>query len=111
MFIGKLDRIVDIEQFTLAANDYSTKRTKTWSTYKSGVPAMKDYTPKSNEETVEARQQVSVQDVRWLLRYDSGLNSRMRIKYNNQYFYFKGTPKEVGRGRGSMVITELRDNE
>ena len=110
MQIGRLDRVVDIQQYTTVANNYSSKRTKTWVDYAIGVPASKDVPDRANEG-VEAMQQVSVERVKWGLRYDANYNAKMRIVYDGKYYYFIGTPREIGRSRGSMVTTELRDNE
>ena len=111
MHIGKLDRIVTIQNYTLAANDYSTKRTKSWVNYATGVPASKDYTPGNvGNETVEAHQQVSVSGGIWVIRYDSGVNDKMRIVYGGVNYYITRV-QEIGRSRGLKLTTELRDNE
>lgn len=110
MHIGKLDRIVTIQQVSRAANNYSDKRTETWSNYATGVPAMKDYRDRANDEEFEARQKVGVQRVKWLLRYDSGVTAEMRIVYNSENYRITSVPKEIGRSRYMEVTTELRDN-
>lgn len=111
MHIGRLDRIVTIESYTMASNQYSSKRIKTWTTYKSGVPASKDYRSGSgSDEMIEADQRVSVSGGIWVIRYDSGVTDKMRILYDSKYYYIVRV-KEIGRGRGMELTTELRDNE
>lgn len=111
MHIGKLDRIVTIQQVSRAANSYSDRRTETWSNYATGVPASRDYPGRTSgaDEVFEVRQKVGKQVNVWVIRYDSGVTKDMRLLYNSEYYYIIRL-KEMGRSRYMEVTTELRDN-
>lgn len=109
MNIGSLDRRILIEEPAVSTGTMSDEETTTWSTYKSDVPAKKDF-QRVGIETVEGMQKIGFNPVRWYLRYDSGLNTTMRFFFDSKYYQLVSI-QEDGRARGLIVITEQRDNE
>ena len=109
MEVGRLDKSVVIQQNTIAADEFGSKQTDSWSTYAT-VWAQIIWPGVSKTETIENSQKVSVSSPIIRVRYDSGINETMRVQYDSQNYYIKGI-SEIGRNKGLDLYTERRDNE
>ena len=89
---GNLDRYITIESYTEAQSS-SGYPVRTYSTY-SQVWA--ERLPSSGDESVIDNQITAKQGVDWMIRYDSGVNEKMRISYGSEYYNIESV-EEIGR--------------
>lgn len=92
--IGKLDRRICIEQPS-ASRGGSGQELLTWSTFAECWAAV-EYPGTRTDEQVVADQEVSITSVIFRIRYRDGLNQKMRILYNSNYYDILNV-LEVGR--------------
>ena len=97
MKLGNLDRYIVIESYTEAADSYGEK-VKTWSTYHSTFANMNIT---SGTEQVSADELTGKLNVDWTIRYKSGINEKMKISYDGEYYQITAVLME---GRDSMMI-------
>lgn len=111
MELGRLDRVVTIEQVSYADDSYGDGQTPTWSTYKADVWMRKDY-PTNGGEVFEAEQTVNVSNVIWTCQYLAApaVNNTMRINDGTDKWYII-RQEEIGRQKGWKLTCENRDNE
>jgi head-tail adaptor len=106
--VGRLDLLITIESPTLAANSIGENET-TWATYKQ---AFSSRTWEGGSEGFENRQEVGTDRVKFIIRYDAGVTSLMRLKEESDttYFYVKGVNQWRREGY-TQIIAERRDNQ
>lgn len=91
--IGKLDRLITIQEATdTQGSDYGDN-TKSWATWKSPWANVKHF---SGGEKQEARQIYAEVKTRFQIRWVSGLSPKMRISYDGRYYDIYEI-EEVGR--------------
>ena len=104
---GTLDRKIVIQTYTGTKDSYG-QPVKTWSTYATVKAAMGyDWT---GEEGRQVGERVATSDIRWTIRYKSGVTEKMRISYGSDYYWIK---QVITRGRLQYMdlVTEKRDND
>lgn len=106
--IGRLDILLTIEQATTARNSIDEDE-KTWSVYKRMFGRRKF---NNSQERVEASQVVGGNDAEFVVRYDSGLTSTMRLYQGSEttYFYIRSV-ENLRREGYSIIRAERRDND
>lgn len=82
MFIGKLDRRITIQSYTTAKNDYG-EDIRTWSDY---LTIWAGINFKRGNEVFEADQLTAVNEVKFVIRYNSNINETMRIVYESNNY-------------------------
>lgn len=103
---GSMDRLVTVQQSTVAKDDYKDKVT-TWSTIAS-VWAQVINSPMG--ERNEAENRVAVLETKFRVRYYSAITANMRIVFGGKYYYITGV-EEKGRREAMILTTEQRDSE
>ena len=83
-YIGQLDRRIRIETPT-STRGTSGQELLTWSTFAECWAGV-EYPGTKSDETVIADQEVSVTTVNFIIRYRDGINKKMRIVYNEDYY-------------------------
>lgn len=102
--IGRLDRIITIEQGSPTI-DSARQETLTWSTYSTPWAAKMDG---GGKEAIDAGRETDFSKVVFTIRYDSGVNQKMRVLYNSIYYDIIQL-NEIGRERFLEIITESRE--
>ena len=93
MPLGKLDRYITIQTFTTSPNSYG-EEIKTWSTY---LSCWAQRVEASGGEGVTFDQVVAKQTIDFRVRYDSGINEKMRILYDSDYYNIENIQEEKRR--------------
>ena len=93
MPLGKLDRVITIQNFTTSANNYG-EEIKTWGTY---ATCWAEKIEASGGEDVTLDQIVAKQRVDFRIRYNSGVNEKMRILYASEYYNIENKQEEGRR--------------
>lgn len=102
MNAGLMDRIIDIEQETVVNTNGSIS--KSWAALYSQRPAW--VRPERGSETVNAQRMESVQRTQFQIRWVSGLNTKMRIKYDDNYYNIESIV-EIDRRRYLQIVARL----
>jgi SPP1 family predicted phage head-tail adaptor len=84
MNAGLMDELVTVQQFTTTTDSNTGEKLQSWSTY--STPWARIQEAESGSETVDADRREHKQTVTFTLRYDSGINTKMRIVWENKYF-------------------------
>lgn len=82
MNIGRLDRKIVIENFTTAKNSLN-ETVSTWNTFHTCFAAVQ---MAGGSETVEADKITAVNKVKFKIRYFAGINEKMRVLYDSNYY-------------------------
>ena len=105
-FDGKQVRKVTLEKKTTEKDDYGNP-VETWNADRTLYAEKWD---QGGKETTDG-QTVAYSDVRFKIRYVSGLNAGdYRIVHDGQPYDIE-VIKEIGRREGQMLITKAQDNE
>jgi SPP1 family predicted phage head-tail adaptor len=86
MQLGDLDRPIVIEQFTGSLDAYNYQ-SKSWSTYISPWAKLESG---PGVEGYESNELVSDQTVHYVIRYDSGVTTKMRVNVSSVYYEIVG---------------------
>jgi len=81
---GLMDELVTVQQFTTTTDSNTGEKLQSWSTYATAWARIQE--GESGSETVDADRREHKQTVTFTLRYDSGINTKMRIVWENKYF-------------------------
>ncbi len=84
MNAGLMDELVTVEQYTMTTDSNTGEKLQSWSIY--STPWARIQEGESGSETVDADRREHKQTVTFTLRYDSGINTKMRIVWENKYF-------------------------
>lgn len=84
MKIGDFRHDITIEQTTETRDPVSGAVINTWSTYLSGVPAI--VSPVSGKEYLSASAEQAGITAKIIIRYDSGVTSKMRIVFDGRTY-------------------------
>ena len=84
MNAGLMDELVTVQQFTTTTDSNTGEKLQSWSTYATAWARIQE--GESGSETVDADRREHKQTVTFTLRYDSGINTKMRIVWENKYF-------------------------
>jgi len=79
--IGDFRHDIDIESFTVTRDGVSGAQIETWATYLSGVPAI--VSPVTGKEYLSAGAEQAGITAKIIIRYDSGVTSKMRIVFDS----------------------------
>lgn len=104
---GIFDRKIIIQSYTVAKDTFG-QAVKTWSTYATIQAAMGyDWSGREGELVGVL---AATSDIRWTIRYKSGVTEKMRISYGSDYYWIK---QVITRGRLQYMelVTEKRDND
>lgn len=99
MPLGKLDRNIIVQSYTESKNSYGEAE-KTWATHSSVWAEIMEDLAFSGVE-VKDGQTIASEVVRFRIRYDAAVNTKMRISYNSEYFYIRQVIEE---GRNNYLI-------
>lgn len=103
--IGRFDRRIVIQSKTNISDNYN-QPVPTWATFATVWASVDD---KSGSESFRADQLTAYRSTVFTIRYLSGLNETMRIKYNLQYYNIRMI-KSPDRNRSLEVTAELLDD-
>jgi SPP1 family predicted phage head-tail adaptor len=95
---GNLNRRITIEQYTSALNAYGESLI-TWAPVTTVWAQLRQA---KGTENVEAAQLTAVSDKIFWIRYRTGLNEKMRVLYDSQYYDIKEI-NEVGTREGLEI--------
>ena len=84
MNAGLMDELVTVQQFTTTTDSNTGEKLQSWSTY--STPWSRIQEGESGSETVDADRREAKQTVTFTMRYDSGINPKMRIVWENKYY-------------------------
>lgn len=104
--IGHLDRRVTIQSKADAKDAYGLP-TETWSDLYTNVPAKRDYG--SSKETEEDGQNTPEQEVRYLIKYASSINTLCRVIEDSKIYEVEGI-EEIGRRQGLLLHCKYYGN-
>lgn len=109
MNIGRLDKLITIEQPTNVTSAMTGERTKSWATL-AQVWATITY-PRSataSKEGVEAGVTTATNDVEFTIRYRSDVSEAMRVSYNSQTYEIRRVNYVGQRNEMLKLITEVK---
>ena len=84
MKIGDFRHDITIEQYTATRDPVSGAEIESWVTYLSGVPAI--VAPVSGKEYLSAGAEQAGITAKIIIRYDSGVTSKMRIVFDGRTY-------------------------
>lgn len=105
MNLGKLDRRLTLEQNTASQNDFG-EAVPAWAELGQRW-ARVEY--KQGSESFQADEQVAVQRIDFTIRYEKGLSSRLRVRYEGQVYDIDAVA-EIGRRHGLKLTTFTRND-
>lgn len=82
MNIGKLDRKIVIESYTVSKNSLN-ESVSTWATYHTCFAHIQSA---GGNEGIESDKITATNRVKFKIRYFAGINEKMRISYNSYYY-------------------------
>lgn len=103
MNIGKLDRLITIQQDT--GSDSTGEHVPSWETYRQVWAGIK---PKSGSERYEAEMLTATNQVIFVIRYDSGVTEAMRISYESEIYDIIHIA-EAGRRQYQELTAQKKD--
>lgn len=101
----RLDRQITIEQRSGAPDGFGQVQT-TWATYAAPYAAVLHSRGSENLEDVLTYYD---QPVTFLIRYDSGVNEKMRILHDNGRYYEIKSIEEIGRREMLKIVATWAD--
>lgn len=102
MNAGLMDRIIDIQQETVTNSNGSIS--KSWTNVLTARPAW--IRPERGSENMQGQRMESVQRMVFNIRFVGGLNTKMRIKYDDNYFNIESIV-EIDRRRYLSIVARL----
>lgn len=99
-----LDKRITIEDLSLVAND-SGGQVETWSTFATVWASLK---PKLVKEVNFAQRIEPRVDHEIVIRYRSGLTTKMRVKFGSRYFEIKAIVNEEERNEWIKILATER---
>ena len=84
MNAGLMDELVTVQQFTTTTDSNTGEKLQSWSTY--STPWSRIQEGESGSESVDSDRREAKQTVTFTMRYDSGINPKMRIVRENIYY-------------------------
>jgi SPP1 family predicted phage head-tail adaptor len=81
---GLMDELVTVQQFTTTTDSNTGEKLQSWSTY--STPWGRIQESESGSESVDSDRREAKQTVTFSMRYDSGINPKMRIVWENKYY-------------------------
>lgn len=99
--IGQLDKRIAIQELT-KVKDEDGYKTEKWVDVKSKLPAM--VIELTGKEFVESRREVSEYTVRFVIRYRTGLNNKMRIVYDGREFNIQQIIPDRNRKQTMTIV-------
>ena len=103
MPLGNLDRKITIQYYPQTRGSTWGEVLKVWTTYATCWGQKIEATGK---EELDTDQVVSKQMIQWRIRYDSGVNERMRIYYDGDYYNIESIQEE--KRRRYLVLNTLK---
>lgn len=104
MIASKYRYKIEIEQAT-TTRDENRQAVETWTLYKKKYAAVSF---KSATESEQNRRETSKQVVDFTVRFDSGINEKMRVKYETRYYTITGVLPMRGLNE-TKILTELSE--
>lgn len=105
--IGAMDEEITIQSYT-ESRDAAGGEVLTWTTYATVLARVK-YAATGMKETYSAGQQTAFSLVEFTIRYDSGVNKKMRIIYRSEYLDIVGV-EVLGRDRYTLITCQSRED-
>jgi SPP1 family predicted phage head-tail adaptor len=84
MNAGLMDELVTVQQYTTTTDSNTGEKLQSWSTYL--TPWARIQESESGSETVDADRREHKQTITFTLRYDSGINTKMRIVWESKNY-------------------------
>ena len=84
MNAGLMDELVTVQQFTTTTDSNTGEKLQSWFTY--STPWSRIQEAESGSESVDSDRREAKQTVTFTMRYDSGINPKMRIVWENKYY-------------------------
>lgn len=84
MNAGLMDELVTVEQYSMTTDSNTGEKLQSWTTY--SIPWARIQENESGSETVDADRREHKQTVLFTVRYDSGINPKMRILWESKYY-------------------------
>jgi SPP1 family predicted phage head-tail adaptor len=81
---GLMDELVTVQQFSTTTDSNTGEKLQSWSTY--STPWARIQEGESGSENVDSDRREAKQTVTFTMRYDSGINPKMRIVWENKYY-------------------------
>ena len=100
-YIGKLDHRIDIEGYTETFDAFNAPI----QTYSVLATVSAQRIEGSGSETIENNQVRGKANIKWRIRYLSGVTLKHRVKYDSRYFDIQRI-EVIGRKEGLMLHTE-----
>ena len=100
-YIGKLDHRIDIEGYTETFDAFNAPI----QTYSVLATVSAQRIEGSGSEIVENNQVTGKANIKWRIRYLSGVTLKHRVKYDSRYFNIQRI-EVIGRKEGLMLHTE-----
>lgn len=99
------DRRITIERRTVTKNAASGSAVETWAVYAVKYAERRDALP-SRQDSVQQGLERTRLPVRFRFRYDSGVDSTMRVRDGAQLLQIVGPPAEIGRREWTEIACE-----
>ena len=104
MNAGLMDELVTVQQFSTTTDSNTGEKVRSWSTYTTAWARVQE--SESGNESVDADRIEAKQTVVFTLRYDAGINAKMRIVWEGRDYNIINIA-DLSRRMYLVIQTEL----
>jgi SPP1 family predicted phage head-tail adaptor len=104
MNAGLMDELVTVQQFSTTTDSNTGAKLQTWSTYTTMWARVQE--SESGSESVDSDRREAKQTVTFTVRYDAGINPKMRIAWEGKNYNIENIA-DLSRRMYLVLQTEL----
>lgn len=109
--IGNLDERIAIQEPIVVTGDANSDRITGWDYIDDPYVLFAEVDENPGGEEFQANRLTGIQNVVFTIRYDTRINSRMRIIWRTRVYQIKSPPVMISRNAFMQITGELNDNE
>lgn len=110
MRAGALDRKIVIQERTAQKNAAHGTNSYSWATFAEAWAEVREMLPSRGERIAEGIN-IARRPIRVRMRYQNGVTSDMRVRYEGSTYRIVGGPSQLGRREGLEMVCELLSTE
>jgi SPP1 family predicted phage head-tail adaptor len=104
MNAGLMDELVTVQQFSTTTDSNTGAKLQSWSTYTTAWARVQEAA--SGSESVDSDRREAKQTVTFTVRYDAGINTKMRIVWEGKNYNIENIA-DLSRRMYLVIQTEL----